>query len=70
MMFILPQNRLSVLGTLKESGVHVSENGSLPRQAWLFPNLYDLVMLTQEQGFAEVDQWASDWRAGLGSADG
>jgi hypothetical protein len=36
-------------------------------QTWLFPNLYDLLLFARNQGFAEVDPDATDWRAVYGS---
>ena len=38
------------------------EQGRSRSQAWLFPNLYDLLLFAQVQGFGEVNPEATDWR--------
>jgi hypothetical protein len=35
---------------------------------WVFPTLYDLLVLARAQGLAEVDAEATDWRAVSGLA--
>lgn len=44
------------------------DQGRAQAQRWVFPNLYDLLVFAREQGFAEVDAEAADWRAVSGLA--
>lgn len=47
-------------------GFHLSRytvtNGQRRSQLWTFPNLYELLLFAQTQGFAEVDAEAEDWQ--------
>ncbi len=48
------------------SGFHLSRytttQGQRASQLWTFPNLYELLLFAQTQGFAEVDPHAEDWQ--------
>lgn len=47
-------------------GFHLSRyltaEGLRTSQLWTFPNLYELLLFAQTQGFAEVDPDAEDWQ--------
>lgn len=47
-------------------GFHLSRYTTIQEQRtsrlWTFPNLYDLLLFAQTQGFAEVDPDAKDWQ--------
>ena len=47
-------------------GVHLSRyttaQGQRTSQLWTFPNLYELLLFAQTQGFAEVNAEADDWQ--------
>lgn len=40
---------------------YTSAQGQHTSQLWIFPNLYELLLFAQTQGFAEVDSGAEDW---------
>jgi hypothetical protein len=49
------------------SGFHLSRyttaaQGQRTSRLWTFPNLYELLLFAQTQGFAEVDPEAQDWQ--------
>lgn len=48
------------------SGFHLSRytrpQGQRTSHLWTFPNLYELLLFAQTQGFAEVDADAEDWQ--------
>lgn len=47
-------------------GFHLSRYTTIQEQRtsrlWTFPNLYDLLLFAQTQGFAEIDPGAEDWQ--------
>ncbi len=47
-------------------GFHLSRylttQGQRTSQLWTFPNLYELLLFAQTQGFGEVDPYAEDWQ--------
>jgi hypothetical protein len=47
-------------------GFHLSRytitQGQRTSQLWTFPNLYELLLFAQSQGFTEVDAEAEDWQ--------
>lgn len=47
-------------------GFHLSRysvaEGQRTSHLWTFPNLYELLLLAQAQGFTEVDPEAEDWQ--------
>jgi hypothetical protein len=53
-------------------GFHLSRytimQGQRTSQLWTFPNLYELLLFAQTQGFAEVDAEAEDWQPVFGGS--
>lgn len=54
-------------------GFHLSRymtnaQGHQASDLWTFPNLYELLLFAQAQGFAEVDPDAEDWQPAYGAS--
>jgi ABC-type Zn uptake system ZnuABC Zn-binding protein ZnuA len=47
-------------------GFHLSRSllteGQRTSHVWTFPNLYELLLFAQQEGFAEIDPEAEDWQ--------
>ncbi|HLW00368.1 MAG TPA: hypothetical protein VKT82_17005 [Ktedonobacterales bacterium] len=54
-------------------GFHLSRYsmvlGQRTSRLWTFPNLYELLLFAQTQGFAEVDPAAEDWQPVFNAPD-
>lgn len=54
-----------------QGGFHLTRyttaQGQQVSQLWTFPNLYELLLFAQQQGFAEVDPGAEDWQPVYGT---